>query len=169
MEKENQEQLHKRNMLRNYLKRYRKAENNVEILRRRRNNLIEDMKYPLGTQNISSLPNNNEPGAGAASYIFRQSELEERIYAQECEAKKIMLQIMDIMDFLPAESENRSVLELKYIDGHSDKDIIKIKFYSNRSTLSYHLANGLDELLQFAKVQKIIEEFDESDLTEESE
>lgn len=162
MEKENQEQLHKRNMLRNYLIRYRKAENKTEELRCRRNRLIEDMKHPLGTQNMSGLPSNNEPGTGAASYIFRQSELEERIYAQEREAKKIMLQVMDIMDFLPVESENRSVLELKYIDGYSDKDIIKIKFYAHRSTLSYHLAAGLDELLQYAKVQKIIKEFDEN-------
>lgn len=162
MDKAKEKQIHKRNMLREYLKRYRKAENKVEELRNRRDRLIEDMKHPLGTLNMSGLPSNNEPGTGAASYIYRQSELEERIYAQEREAKKIMLQVMDIMDFLPVESENRSVLELKYLDGYKDNAIVKARFYSNRSTVSYHLANGLDELLNFAKVQKIIDEFEKT-------
>ena len=121
---------------------------------------IQDNKYPLGAQQYSGMPSNNSPSEGSAGYSFRLSEIEERIYAQKKEAEKILYTVMDIMDFLPVDDEDRSVLELRYIDNLSDKEIIRKKVYGNRSTVSYHINCGLDKLLKFQKVIKILNEYE---------
>ena len=92
-----EEQKHQRDILRSYLSRYRRAKNRVNKLRRRREDFIEDMKYTLGAQSYSGLPRSSAPNDGAATYLFRLCEIEERIIEQEKNANSIMLQIMDIM------------------------------------------------------------------------
>lgn len=155
-----EEQKHQRNILRSYLSRYRRAKNRVNKLRRRREDFIEDMKYPLGAQSYSGLPRSSAPNDGAATYVFRLCEIEERIIEQEKNANSIMLQIMDIMDFLPEESESRCVMEVKYIDGQSEKQIMAAQFYSSRTTVAKYINAGLDELLTYKKIQSIISRYE---------
>lgn len=158
-QKINEEQIKKRNMLRKYLLRYRQAKNKIHELQIRLKNFLDDLNNPLGSQKMTKMPSANAPNAGAASYVYRQSEIEERIYTQQKEANKILLQIMDIFDLLPIESETRSILEMKYIEGYSDKKIMKEKYYASRSTVNEYCAKGLDELLKFKKVNCVLERY----------
>ena len=155
-----EEQKRERALLRSYLSRYRKAKNRVQKLRTRRQEFIEDMKYPLGAQSYSGLPRSSTPNDGAATYVFRLCEIEEKIIEQEKNANNIMLQIMDIMDFLPEDSESRCLLEMKYIDGLSEKQIMAAQFYSSRSSVAKYINNGLNELLTFKKIQNIITRYE---------
>lgn len=142
--------------------RYRKAKQLIDILVNRRKKIIYEMNNPYVSSDISGLPKSNNICTGAAGYIYRQAEIEERIDDQINTANDILINIMDILALLPLDSDERSVLELKYIDGYSDKEIIKIKYYGNRSTLSYHLTRGLDKLLQVDTVQQVISDYGNS-------
>lgn len=157
---DSEQQKHYKGLLREYLKRYRRAKATIKALQERRLNFIQDTKYPLGAQQYSALPSSNAPSTGSAAHLYRLAEIEERIYAQQKSAEKLLIKVMDVLEYLPIDDEDRSVLELRYIDGYKDKDIMKKKFYGNRSTVSYHITSGLERLIEFKKVRRILDNYE---------
>ena len=94
--------------------------------------------------------------------MIRIIQVEERIRDQKTEMKETMLNVMKIMDFLPAESTERMILEYRHIDRMSWRQICGATNYS-RTTANDYYNRGLDKLLKYKKVLKIIEEFSTSD------
>lgn len=70
-----------------------------------------------------------------------------------------MLNVMKMMDFLPADSMERTVLEYRHIDCLSWNQIMQETNYSRQSCNNYYNA-GLDKLLTFKKVHKMLEDFE---------
>ena len=47
------------------------------------------------------------------------ADIEDRVYEQKEKADKSMVNVVTILDFLPAESMEREICELRHIDGHA--------------------------------------------------
>lgn len=144
-----------------YLEQYCKKRSRKKVLQQRLRNFREEM---VGTKAIRYSPiphsctNNitNEP----LDFRIKCEEIEERIEKERKEAATAMLKVMDILSFLEPESEEKNILEYKYLDGCSWKETM-IRASMSRSRCNDYWKIGLEKLLQFAKVRKILEDFGE--------
>ena len=91
---------------------------------------------------------------------FRENMLgtKDRIESQKAEMAKTMLNVMKIMDFLPTDSTERSILEYRHIDCLSWKQVCKEANMTRTPCNKYYNA-GIDKLLTYKKVQSILQEF----------
>ena len=152
-----------RTHLRWYLNQYFRAARKKEQLEARLHAFRESMGSVGGSgYDPASGSHTNKVGDGAASEVIRIIQVEERIRDQKTEMKETMLNVMKIMDFLPAESTERMILEYRHIDRMSWRQICGAINYS-RTTANDYYNRGLDKLLKYKKVLKIIEEFSTSD------
>lgn len=83
------------------------------------------------------------------------SEIEARIQGQAEEAERSVLGIMDILDCLPADSIERTVMELRHIDCKTWQKICDTAYLS-RASCFRHYNKGMDALLESDKVRSII-------------
>lgn len=149
--------------LRRYLNQYFRAARKKEQLEARLHTFRESMGNVGGSgYDPASGSHTNKVGDGAASEVIRIIQVEERIRDQKAEMKETMLNVMKIMDFLPAESTERMILEYRHIDRMSWRQICGATNYSRSRAADYY-NQGIDKLLTFKKVLKIIEEFSTRD------
>jgi hypothetical protein len=120
-----------RRALKNYLARYYKAREKQVRLQSRLKRLQGELR-------------NGDDGSLA--------EIEARITRQTIYEGKTVLEIMDIIDLLPADSTERTILELRHIDCRPWKDICKA-VYLTRSPCYDHYNKALDKLLKHEEVQ----------------
>lgn len=149
----------KRTLLKRYLGRYYSAREKKKQLEVRLRTFRQDMVSTQGMQ-YSPVPRSqtNKVGDGPASMVIRAMEIEDQIEKQKDEMTKAMLDVMKMMDYLPADSKERMILEYRHIDCLNWKQIVKEANYSRMSCNNYYNA-GLDKLLEFKKVKKILAEF----------
>lgn len=149
----------KRTLLKRYLGRYYSAREKKKQLETRLRTFRQDMVSTQGMQ-YSPAPRSqtNKVGDGPASMVIRAMEIEDKIEKQKDEMAKAMLDVMKMMDYLPADSKERMILEYRHIDCLNWKQIIKETHMTRTPCNNYYNA-GLDKLLQYKKVQKIIDEF----------
>lgn len=121
-----------RNSLKQYLSRYYKAKEQRAILQDRLRLLQREMHEAADT-----------------------SRIEARIAKQAAREGEIVLEIMDIIDLLPPESTERTILELRHIDCKPWKDIHKAVHLTRSPCYAYY-NRGLDELLGCEEVQAIL-------------
>lgn len=116
----------------------------------------------LGTKGMQYSPvprsQTNSVGDGPATQVIRAMEIEDRIESQKAEMAKSMLNVMKIMDFLPTDSTERSILEYRHIDCLSWKQVCKEANMTRTPCNKYYNA-GIDKLLTYKKVQSILQEF----------
>lgn len=156
---DNKEILDERVLLKKYLGQYYSARNKKRQLESRLQTFRQDMVGTRGMQ-YSPVPHSqtNSVGDGPASMVIRAVEIEEQIKSQKEEMANAMLNVMKMMDFLPAESTERIILEYRHIDCLSWKQIAREMNYSRASCNNYYNA-GIEKLLTFKKVQKMLEEY----------
>lgn len=142
--------------LRNYLRQFTIASLRMDKLKQRHDMLVNDLNAPLQGTKYSSMPTcHSAPSGGAASIIYRVAEIEEMISKQHDKMADTCIKIMSILEMLPDESDERLVLELKYIDRMSMKDIEESIFKSLSSC--YRIENsGIDKLLEYDRVRELI-------------
>lgn len=83
------------------------------------------------------------------------SEIEAKIKAQKKEAQKSTMQIIEILDFLPQGSTERTIMELRHIDCKTWTQVQRVVFLTP-SPCYERYNKGLDTLLGIGKVRKII-------------
>lgn len=83
------------------------------------------------------------------------SEIEARLKAQKQEAKNSTLQIMEILDFLPQGSTERTIMELRHIDCKTWAQVQRAVFLTP-SPCYERYNKGLDSLLGNTKVRTMI-------------
>lgn len=156
--KENKED--EKEELKELLSQYFKEKRRKRLLENRRMEIISEFSTPINSKGYSMIPNSttNKVGLGSASIVMRLAEIEERINIQRDIAAKEMIKIMDILDFLPRESTERAILELRYIDC---KDWIYIQkaMHLTKSPCFDYLNKGIDLLLKYKKVHVLISEY----------
>jgi DNA-directed RNA polymerase specialized sigma24 family protein len=152
------EQETQRANLRGFLRQYRRAIGYKRTLEHRLRQIRVDMDFPLRGVKYDGMPHGGEPSIGAAEYTYREDEIAQRIEDQAEVAKTALLQVMDVIDYIPDETDARSVIEYRYIDGIRVGQIADRMHYS-RSRI-YGIENeALDSLLGYEKVQKILADY----------
>ena len=146
-------------LLKKYLGQYYAARIKKRQLEIRLQTFRQDMVGTKGMQ-YSPVPRSqtNKVADGSASMVVRAIEIEDRIESQKAEMNTAMLNVMKIMDFLPTDSIERSILEYRHIDCLSWKQVCK-EVHLSRSSANEHYDKGIKKLLEFKKVQKVIEEY----------
>lgn len=131
----NTNQANERRILRKYLARYYRAKDKRAILEGRLRGLRSDLQGKGGFMPPLSVP-----------------EIEAKIQRQTEAAEKSVLEIIGILELLPAESTERTILELRHIDCKTWEEIGRT-VYLTRTPCAKYYNRGLDTLLGMSKVR----------------
>lgn len=155
----NKEVTDERVLLKKYLGQYYSARRRKRQLEIRLQTFRQEMVGTKGMQ-YSPVPHSqtNSVGDGPASMVIRAMEIEDQIKTQKEEMANAMLNVMKMMDFLPADSMERTVLEYRHIDCLSWKQVCE-EVHLSRSTANDYYDKGIDKLLTYKKVQKMTADF----------
>lgn len=145
-------------LLMQYLEQYSNCKKKKARLEKRRASIIREFDSPLSGVKYDGMPKGNKVSVGSASLAYRLDEIDTRILQQKNSAAKLLLEVMSVLEFLPENSTERDVLEARYIDCYRAQDV-GTHLHMSRSTVYDYMKDGLNQLLTFKKVQKILEEF----------
>ncbi len=151
-----------RRLLRRYLSQYYRAKEKQAALRRRLAELQAELKNP----GVNSRPldgtytKGGRTSSGAASLVIKIGDIEDRIQRQIEVQTRSVSDIMDVLDFLPAESTERDILEYRHIDCKPWNEIMDL-VHLTRSPCFEHYNKGLDKLLTYKKVRATLEAYEE--------
>ena len=146
-------------LLDRYLGQYKRCIRRKRALEHRRDEIIREFDYPLGSVNYDGMPHGNGEGVGCAALSYRLDEINTRIKEQLDKSTKVLASIMDVIEFLPENSMERSIFEHRYIDRMSWERICN-EVHLSRTPATKHWKKGLYELLEFKKIQQIVSEYD---------
>ena len=148
-------------ILKRYLSQYFMAKERQRIYRDRLEEIQRELRGPL-QQLPGAAPRQGGRclGPGASTDLAAKlSEIEERINRQvEIEATAI-LDVMKMLDFLPADSTERAIMDLRHIDCKPWNEIMK-QVHLSRSPCFMYYEKGLQRLLRYKKVQKSLAIFE---------
>lgn len=147
-------------VLKEYLNQYYTGRIIRSQLERRLKNIRAEIDAPIGGYGYSPVNygGTNKVSPGAASFVYRMSEIETRIENQKSRVEKALLKVMDIMDLLEENSTERIVLELRFIDCKNWAAIEKEIHLSRRACFDYQ-NRALEKLLGYKKVGTILENY----------
>lgn len=155
----NLETMSNKELLKLYLNRYNNAKNRIKELEIIQEQLENDAEFSSRVDNTSSLRvQNNSLSESTAVFAIRITEIEDRIRMQKQHLSKVVIEILDIFDYLAPESEERSILELKYIRNKTVDDICEARYVS-RGKYYMIYDRALSKLLEFKRVDVILEEY----------
>lgn len=159
MKRHNEEPLSEEaELLIRYLEQYSNCKDKQKRLENRRRNIIREFNYPLSGVNYDGMPKGSSISVGAAGLAYRLDEIDSRILQQQNRAAKLLLEVMNVLEFLPENELERDVLEARFIDCYTWN---KVCFSVNlsRSAAYKYLKDGINKLLTFKKVQMIIQDY----------
>ena len=131
--------------LKRYLGQYYRAKQKRKQLERRLQAFREEMGVK-GMRYSGVMGSTNKVSSAVEEQVVRAMEIEERIRKQQAEVQRAMIDIMDAVDCLPVESIERLILEYRYIDCLSWKEICTVVGMSRTSCNKYH-DGAIDKLL----------------------
>jgi len=142
-----------------YLQQYHIAKRKKRILEERRRKLSSELGAPSTGSAFHTAPTSRTDSTdGAVSIMFRIAEVEERIEGQRDEMTKAVLRVMDMIDLLPQGSMERTVVEMRHIDGKGWEQIAREIPMSRSGVFNYYNA-ALDKLLEYSRARKLVEEY----------
>jgi len=134
-----------------------RAENHKKQLDERLERICEAKNSPIGGTNYSPLPRSAADNDGAAALIFKESDVEDRIYEQKRKIDSAMERVMDIIDFIPITELEREIFEMRHID-LLDWAEIEHAIPMSRSQCIRRYNRGIENLLQKETVQNLVRE-----------
>ena len=148
-----------REAVKEYLQQYHTAVRKKRILEERHRTLSSELRAPSTGSAFRRTPP-VKPGKtdGPVSVVFRIAEVEERIEGQREEMARAVLNVMDLIDVLPANSTERTVVEMRHIDCRG-WDKIAEALYMSRSSVFNHYNAALDKILENKRNRKLLEEY----------
>lgn len=153
-------QTESRRILKRFLSQYYRAKDKQAVLRARLASLQAELRHPgVSVPPQDGIPVKGGVSNGAASLTFKIADIEERIQRQiEIEARSI-IDIMDVIEFLPADTIERDILEYRHIDC-KPWDKIMDCVHLTRSPCFEYYNKALDKLLTYKKVRVTLSEFE---------
>lgn len=136
--------------------RYRAKKRRAE-LERRLAEIVKERESPIGGVGYDPLPRGSSQSAGAASITLKICDIEERIYKQKEAMDKAIVRVMDIIEYLPEDSDERRIFELHHLDGLSMRDTADAIPMSKSQTYNKY-SEALESLMRFHKIQRMIED-----------
>ena len=134
-----------------------RAEKRKRQLDERLARIAAERDAPIGGQGYDPMPRNGSCGTGAASILFKLAEIEDRIYAQKEEIDKTIVRVMDILDYLPINSVEREICDLRHIDMKKWAEI-QDEIPMSRSQVHKTYQKAINMLLSFPRVMKMVED-----------
>lgn len=115
----------------------------------------------IGATASDGMPHGSEPaGRTTENQVTHLSTMEERVSTQRKLCADIMTEIVCTIDLLPAESTEREVLELRYLEGRSWTAIeTSGGLYICHTAIFAAHNRGLDMLLEMPSVQTMLSEY----------
>ena len=141
-----------REAVKEYLQQYHTAVGKKRILEERHRVLSSELRAPSTGSAFRLTPD------GSVSVVFRISEVEDRIEEQREEMAKAVLNVMDLIDVLPANSTERTVVEMRHIDCRGWDKIAEALYMSRSNVFNYYNA-ALDKILENKRNRKLLEEY----------
>lgn len=131
----------------------RKARLDIRLRR-----LREEIEGPPGGKGYSPLPRSPQKNtSGAAGVMAEISDIEERIYLQKADIGKAIVKTMDILDYLPKNSDERDICEMRHIDMMQWQQIQE-EAHISRSQCFKIYRGALERILQNERVRNIVNE-----------
>lgn len=148
-----------RTLLKRFLSQYYRAKDKQAILRKRLAALQAELRHPgVRIPPTDGMPTQTGNSSGAASLTFKIADIEDRIEKQiEAEARSIIA-IMDVIEFLPADTIERDILEARHIDCKPWDKVMECVHLS-RSPCFENYNKALNKLLKYKKVRAILSEY----------
>lgn len=147
-----------KDLLKRYLGKYYRARMKERQLEAR----LRSLRESIGVKGIDYSPTpksqTNNVGSGAESEVLRIMEIEDRIEKQREEARAMMNDVMDIMDLLPVDSTERTIIEYRHLDCMNWKQICREMHMARTPCTNYYNA-GIERLLTFPAVCETVEKF----------
>ncbi len=147
-------------LLNQYLSQYKYCIGKKKSLERRRAEIIQEFDSPLGAVKMDGMPKGSSSGVGCAAISFRLDEIDTRIKEQIETSAKVLTDIMNVIDFLPENSLERSIIESRYIDRYDWNRVCRENHIS-RTPATKSWRKGLYMLLEFKKVKQILKEYED--------
>ena len=148
-----------REAVKEYLQQYHTAVGKKRILEERHRVLSSELRAPsTGSAFRLTPPTTPTKKDGSVSVVFRISEVEDRIEEQREEMAKAVLNVMDLIDVLPANSTERTVVEMRHIDCRGWDKIAEALYMSRSNVFNYYNA-ALDKILENKRNRKLLEEY----------
>lgn len=159
MGKQTMETAIQREDVKEYLQQYHFARKKKRILEERHRALTAELNAPAPGSAFRTMPTSRHAGTdGPVSVVFRVSEVEDRIEEQRQEMGKAVLRIMDLIDLLPPNSMERTVVEMRHIDCKKWERIAQEVHMSRSRIIDYYNA-ALDTLLTYKRTRKVVGDF----------
>lgn len=149
-----------REAVKEYLQQYHTAQKKKHILEERHRTLSNELRAPAPGSAFRTMPRSRPAQTdGAVSVVFRIAEVEDRIDDQREDMTKAVLHVMDLIDLLPQNSTERTVVEMRHIDCKGWDQIARDIYMSRSSVINYYNA-ALDQLLGFKRTWKLLAEYE---------
>lgn len=150
-----------REAVKEYLQQYRTARQCKRILERRHDTLMRELKAPAPGSTYRTMPTSKNTDAqdGAVSVVFRLSEVEDRIEEQRKAMGRAITLVMDIIDLLPENSLERTVVELRHIDCKRWEQISQ-EIHMSRSRVYDYYNAALDIIRNNERAERLVIEFE---------
>lgn len=159
MSKQTTDQGMDRETVKRYLQQYHAAMKKKRILEERHRVLSSELRAPsTGSMFRLTPPKKPAKTDGSVSVVFRISEVEDRIEEQREEMAKAVLSVMDLIDVLPPNSTERTVVEMRHIDCRPWDKIAETLYMSRSNVFNYYNA-ALDQILENKRNRKLLEEY----------
>ena len=149
-----------REAVKEYLQQYHMARVGKKLLERRHDNLVRELKAPPVGSAYRTMPATRTPAntEGSVCVVFRIAEVEERIEDQREAMGKAVLQVMDLIDLLPQNSMERTVVELRHIDCKKWERICQ-EVHMSRSRVNDYYNAALEIIMENKRARKLVEKF----------
>lgn len=148
-----------REAVKSYLQQYHAAVRKKRILEERHRVLSSELRAPsTGSAFRLTPPKKTAKTDGSVSVVFRISEVEDRIEEQREEMAKAVLSVMDLIDVLPPNSTERTVVEMRHIDCRPWDKIADALYMSRSNVFNYYNA-ALDQIMENKRNRKLLEEY----------
>lgn len=149
-----------REAVKEYLQQYHDAKAKKQILEERHRTLSADLRDPGVGSTYRTMPTSKRQAreGGAVSLVYRIAEVEDRIGQQREAMAKAVLHVMDIIDLLPQNSMERTVVEMRHIDCKPWEKIAQAVHMSRSSVFDYYNA-ALDTLLTYKRTEKLLGDY----------
>ena len=132
-----------------------RAENHKNQLKERLAKIRAEMEAPMGTVKYNPMPRSKDVRDGAAEYMLKLSEIEEKIMEQIGLVSEAKMQVMKIIEFIPIHEPSRQIMELRHIDMKNWYQISEQLFMS-RQQCDRLYREALEALLEYGEVRKAV-------------
>lgn len=133
--------------LNKYLSQYKYCIARKTALENRKSEIIKLFDYPISSVNLDGMPRGSSSALGCAEISLKLDEINCMIEKQMETILKTLKEIISIIEYLPENSMERTIIENRYIDLY-DWNLICKKNYICRSSAIRNWKRGLYMILQ---------------------